>query len=274
MAGETPQLENGYVRIANELYEAILKHPFSKRELLIVLAVIRKTYGYGKKSDDMTMTQLAEITGMQRTHVGETVSALYARSVLLIRDGYHGKVIGLSKNYKKWKSRPKSGRCTKSGRTPSQNSTHPVPNRDADVTKTGHTKDNPKRQIQKTNTKDSYGGAKAPTVDTWNSYSAAYFQRYGVEPVRNAKVNGQLSKFLQRIPKDEAPEVAAYFLHHNNSYYIRCGHSVDCLLKDAEKLRTEWVTNSQITQTHANQTDKTQANFSVFDKLKGEANAN
>jgi Bacteriophage replication protein O len=36
----TPQLENGYIRIANELYEAILRFPFTKRELLIVLAIV------------------------------------------------------------------------------------------------------------------------------------------------------------------------------------------------------------------------------------------
>ena len=47
----SPQCENGHVRIADELYEAILKADFSKRELLVVLTVIRKTYGYRKTMD-------------------------------------------------------------------------------------------------------------------------------------------------------------------------------------------------------------------------------
>ena len=39
----SPQTENGYTRIANELFDAILAFPFSKRELLIVLG--RAPYG-------------------------------------------------------------------------------------------------------------------------------------------------------------------------------------------------------------------------------------
>ena len=59
-----PQLEDGYVRIANELLEAIIRAPLSKRELMIVLAVVRKTYGYGKKTDDISLSQLAQMTGV------------------------------------------------------------------------------------------------------------------------------------------------------------------------------------------------------------------
>ena len=124
MPSESPQVEHGFVRIANELYDAILRAPLSKRELLIVFAVIRKTYGYGKKSDDLTMTQLAELTGLTRAHCSEAVRDLGQKNVILIRDGEHGKVLALSKNYRNWnfEMRPE----------------------------TGSTKDNPKRQPQKT----------------------------------------------------------------------------------------------------------------------------
>src|SRR5699024_5586194 len=35
--------------------------------------------------------------------------------------------------------------------------------------------------------------------ETWNAYAAAYFDRYGVEPVRNARVNAQIAQFVQRV---------------------------------------------------------------------------
>ena len=41
-----PQLENGYTRIANELFEAIIEYPFTCAELRIILLVIRRTYGW------------------------------------------------------------------------------------------------------------------------------------------------------------------------------------------------------------------------------------
>lgn len=112
------------------------------------------------------------------------------------------------------------------------------------------------------------------TSETWNAYSIAYKNRYGVDPVRNATVSSQLSQFVKRIGIDESPHVAAYFVHHNNQFYVAKMHTVGLLLADAEKLRTEWVTNRTITSTQARQIDKTQTRFNVFDKLIEEARNN
>jgi len=98
---------------------------------------------------------------------------------------------------------------------------------------------------------------------TWKSYSDAYFKRYNTEPVRNQKVNSQIKQFVQRLGFDESPYVAAYFLNSNVAYYVQRGHTVDCLLSDAEKLRTEWATNTSMTSTRAKQIDKHDANRSA-----------
>ena len=91
----------------------------------------------------------------------------------------------------------------------------------------------------------------------WEGYRSAYRQRYQVDPIRNAKVNSQFSQLVQRIPADEAPQVSAYYVTNNNGRYVRAGHSVDCLLQDAEKLRTEWATGRRTTETQARQADRT-----------------
>jgi hypothetical protein len=98
---------------------------------------------------------------------------------------------------------------------------------------------------------------------TWQAYETAYFDRYGTEPVRNAKVNKQVISFVERIGFNESPLVASNYLNSNNSYYVGRGHSFDCLLSDAEKLRTEWATGKGMTTTRANQIDKTQSNHSA-----------
>ena len=105
----------------------------------------------------------------------------------------------------------------------------------------------------------------------WDAYAAAYFGRYGVEPLRNAKTNGQMSQFCARVPADEAPAIAAWYIQHNKSWYVQKQHSIDCLLADAEGLRTQWATKRQVTATQANQADRTQANFGVFQALIDEA---
>lgn len=108
---------------------------------------------------------------------------------------------------------------------------------------------------------------KTETAETWQAYSDAYYNRYGAEPVRNASVNGKLAQFVQRIGREEAPHVAKFFVGHSNSYYVREMHSVGAMLKDCEKLRTEWATNTRMTQTKALQVDKTATNLDAFAPL-------
>lgn len=114
----------------------------------------------------------------------------------------------------------------------------------------------------------------SPSHETWQAYSDAYQNRYGVTPVRNATVNAQLSSFIKRIGFDESPHVASFYVYHNNQFYVTKMHTVGLLLADAEKLRTEWATKTTVTQTQARQADKTQARGNVFNKLIEEARAN
>lgn len=122
------------------------------------------------------------------------------------------------------------------------------------------------QSVKKTENKDL-----SPSHETWQAYSDAYEQRYGAKPVRNATVNAQLSSFIKRIGFDESPHVAAFYVNHNNQFYVHKMHTVGLLLADAEKLRTEWATNRQVTSTQARQADKTQARGNVFNKLIAEA---
>ena len=113
--------------------------------------------------------------------------------------------------------------------------------------------------------------APAPGSETWDAYCQAYAQRYGTEPKRNATVNAQMAQVVKRLGAEEAPHVAAWYVLHNNAYYVSRGHSVAALLSDCEKLRTEWATGNRITATKARQLDKTQANGDVWQKLIAEA---
>lgn len=91
--------------------------------------------------------------------------------------------------------------------------------------------------------------------DVWNAYADAYSQRYGVDPVRNAKVNSMIKQVVDRIGKD-AVHVAAFYVQHNEFQYIRSTHSVNLLLRDCESLRTQWATNMQVTTSKARSLDR------------------
>ena len=82
---------------------------------------------------------------------------------------------------------------------------------------------------------------------TWKSYCEAYAKRYAVDPVQNKTVRSQMKQFVQRIGFDESPSVAAFYVSHNDPFYIKKCHSVGQMLSDAEKLRTEWATGRNST---------------------------
>jgi hypothetical protein len=84
-------------------------------------------------------------------------------------------------------------------------------------------------------------------IETWKAYSEAYRGRYHVEPVRNQQTNSHLKNLVKRIGNDEAPAVAAFFLTHNDPFYVKSRHATSLLLRDCEGLRTQWATGTKAT---------------------------
>lgn len=108
---------------------------------------------------------------------------------------------------------------------------------------------------------------------TWSAYADAYQQRYGVAPVRNAKVNAAIKSFTRRIGADESPGVARYFVSHADAFYGRKCHDVGLMLADAEKLRTEWATQRQVTGVTARQQERTGTMRNAVDRILAERGA-
>lgn len=108
---------------------------------------------------------------------------------------------------------------------------------------------------------------QAACRETWKAYAEAYAARYGAAPVRNAAVNAKVKQFVQRLGRDEAPAVAAWFAQNaNDAFVVRNCHSVGVLLAGAEGYRTQWATGQTMTNTRARQIDQSQANFSAADE--------
>jgi phage replication O-like protein O len=92
----SPQLENGYTRIATELLEALSAADLTRREFKVALAILRKTYGFRKKADDVSASH------MPANHVSEALNALKDKNVIFKRKGRHGHIIGIQKDYSLW----------------------------------------------------------------------------------------------------------------------------------------------------------------------------
>lgn len=101
-ASRSPQTEDGHTRIANELLEAMCRAGLSARQWAVVMAVVRKTYGYGKKADDLSLSQLEAMTGIAKPHASRAVNDLVAANVLRRTAGTFGNRLSINKRYQQW----------------------------------------------------------------------------------------------------------------------------------------------------------------------------
>jgi phage replication O-like protein O len=104
MTTPNPQLENGYLKIANELVEALSKTDLSGQEFRVLLSIIRKTYGFNKKSDHVSRSQFMELTGIDNKHrISQLTNNLYSKNII-DRKTKIGKTtkFSINKNYSNW----------------------------------------------------------------------------------------------------------------------------------------------------------------------------
>lgn len=221
----SPQLENGYTRIANELLDAMIAARLTARQWAVVMAVIRKTYGFNKKHDDIGLGQLASMTGIDKANLSRAVRELSDRNIISRSAGDHGHNLGINKNFSQWglsKGQPvadSATRCQKSNPLVADSATPPVAER-------ATTKDNPsKDNYQKIKDIPSSQAAGALTArvakptgkaamtadqrDRFGRFYAAYPRKTGRQDAERAfaKINPDddlLAEILAALAREKA----------------------------------------------------------------------
>ncbi len=97
----SPQKENGYTPIANELLEKIYGGVFTASELRIMLTVLRFTYGFSRKTHKMSRSFIAKATGLNARETARVLKDLVRKNVILetAKNSYtESREIGLNKN--------------------------------------------------------------------------------------------------------------------------------------------------------------------------------
>lgn len=107
----SPQVENGYTKIANEIIEVLMTTNLSAYQGRVLWAIWRDTYGYHKKQDWISNSQLVEMTGLRKSHVSRTLGELVARNIVT----RIGNKIAFNKDYQGWRELPKRVTVTNSG---------------------------------------------------------------------------------------------------------------------------------------------------------------
>lgn len=106
----SPQLENGYTRISNELLEALYRAGLAGGEWDVVMCVVRASYGWSQKVAPVSAREIARRLGRHYSHTKRTVRELSARGILTrTADG-----IAIVKDYEEWRG-PQTVPGTKNG---------------------------------------------------------------------------------------------------------------------------------------------------------------
>ena len=103
-----PQAENGHVDIANEIVEALCTTQLSGYESRILWALFRKTYGWHKKEDRISLSQFQELTGLPIPKISNTLKRLVLRKMVSVTENGKGKTKSycFQKVYTLWRDLP------------------------------------------------------------------------------------------------------------------------------------------------------------------------
>ncbi len=100
-----PQRENGHVDIANTIVEALARIRISGNEWQCLCVVFRKTYGWHKKEDMISLSQFALMTGLKRPNVVRVLKKLISKKILFVikSDTSNSNKYRFNKDFDQWR---------------------------------------------------------------------------------------------------------------------------------------------------------------------------
>jgi phage replication O-like protein O len=99
----SPQLENGYIKIATEIFDAFGRFRIPGVERQILDIIIRKTYGYNKKEDWISNSQFVLLTGLKKGNICKAINSLVYKKIVIKKDNGRVPSYQFNKDYKSWR---------------------------------------------------------------------------------------------------------------------------------------------------------------------------
>lgn len=216
--------EDGFMRVANEITDSLLMADLTVRQLKVMLAIMRKTYGFNKPMDRLTNTQIAAMTGIHHTHVCAAKRQLIERK-FLIADGVK---IGVNKVVSQWISQDSLTLAKTANKTLAKSANGYKPSQ-------LNTKDNIQKTINTNTPLPPNGGGdgqvkperrKAERID-YESFLNAYNTEVGDRLPHAVAVNEKRKRRLKKIiPQLKTPNVDGFrayvraFVHQAKPFYF------------------------------------------------------
>lgn len=99
--------ESGYVKFQNDLYDAVLRQPLRITQLKAVMYIIRKTVGFNKIEDRISISKMAEDVGCTRRAMINAVHDLQKMGIIEMGPVSPGRITSMRiSDPKKWDRDP------------------------------------------------------------------------------------------------------------------------------------------------------------------------
>ncbi len=98
----SPQIQNGYIKLANELMDALIRFRIPGEARQCLDFIIRKTYGFNKKEDWIPLSQFVEATGLKKPIVCRAIHKLIHLNMIIKNDNARGTTYRVNKNHHEW----------------------------------------------------------------------------------------------------------------------------------------------------------------------------
>ncbi|MDZ7370235.1 MAG: replication protein [candidate division KSB1 bacterium] len=100
------QLEHGYTKIANEILERMALTKLSPTQFRLIFVIWRYTYGFNRKDHEMSLSFLAEATGVHKQRVKQELDKLIESNIIIVtEEGTFSKSrkLAFNKDYDTWR---------------------------------------------------------------------------------------------------------------------------------------------------------------------------
>ncbi len=111
-----------FTRISNEIIGELIRKKLSGQELQLILFIIRKTYGFNKKEDYISLSQMAKALNTSVVRSSQLINKLQHKKIITLKENIKGgtKKYSFNKDYEEWTTLNKNIHCIKSDRTLNQ----------------------------------------------------------------------------------------------------------------------------------------------------------
>lgn len=95
---------SSFTKVPNEVLEALTQTNLCAYETRVLMLIIRKTYGWHKETDWISLSQNSNGTGIRKPHICRAIKSLAARNIIVKG---RNKQVGLQLDYERWIKLPR-----------------------------------------------------------------------------------------------------------------------------------------------------------------------